>query len=315
MGHSEATEKVFFTDKVPGIVAFSPKLRHVLAVRYSNFDRTPLRRDYFSPGFIFLLGNWARTQTRVQIDLLRQTVFTTILAVLAFIHLILFIFNPTLKENLLYSISTLGGVGVWVANTQWNYSVSARYIGFLDAAAQVFAEVAILFGLLLVYSFQNRKLPKRVRLYLVIGTGFAIWGSLEWNTIYQLAQNIFIVAMLLEMVWGIIRTARNEMVGGVILMFGFSALAASFIYSTLGGYGLLPQSFPTVDNSFIYGFVSLGIAMSIFLSRRFARTRRDLEMKLVEVKQLSEQTIAQERQARELEVERRLLAVDNERKT
>ena len=55
--------------------------------------------------------------------------------------------------------------------------------------------------------------------------------------------------------------------------------------------------------------------MSVFLSRRFALTNRDLEVQLGQVRELSEQTLAREREAREKEIERRLLTADNERKT
>lgn len=315
VGHSAATEKVVFADRVPRVITFSPTYRHVLAVRYSNFERAPLRRESFIPGFEIVLGNLGYAQSAYQANLVIQTLFTTILAVLAFIHFLLFLFNPSLRENLFYSVSTLGGIGVWIVNTRWAYSVSERYIGILDSLAQVFAAIAILFGVLLVYSFQSAKLPKRVRFYLLFGTLLGIWGALETNEFYRTIQNVFVIMMLLEMVWGTIRATRHEVSGRMMLIAGFSALAASVIYGTLGDYGLLPQSFPTVSNSFIYGFVALGVAMSVFLSLRFARTRRDLELRLAEVKSLSEQALAQERQARESEIERRLLAADNDRKT
>ncbi len=315
VGQSAATEGVLYADRAPAVMICSPARRHVLAVRYSNFDRAPLRREYFFPGFEMVLGSWGYAQNAVRSDVVLQTLFATILAVLAFIHFLLFLFNPGLRENLYYSISTLGGMGVWIVNTQWAYSVSERYIGILDSLAQLFAAMAILFGVLLVYSFQGGRLPKRIRFYLLFGTLLAIWGAFDSNAFYRNLQNIFVVAMLLEMVWGTIRATRHEVSGMMILIAGFSALAASVIYSTVGGYGLLPQSFPAVSNSFIYGFVALGIAMSVFLSLRFARTRRDLELRLVEVKGLSEQALAQERRARESEIERRLLIADNERKT
>jgi serine phosphatase RsbU (regulator of sigma subunit) len=56
-------------------------------------------------------------------------------------------------------------------------------------------------------------------------------------------------------------------------------------------------------------------SMSIYLSRDFAKTNRQVEQKLREVKHLSERSLAQERINREKEVERKLLAAENERKS
>ncbi len=315
IGHSANDEKTSFPDQNPKIITFTPKAQHVLAVRYSNFSRAPMQRDSFFRGFQIALSNWPLTLSSVQTDDARQIVFTTILAVLVLIHLLLFIYNPKFRENLYYSISTLGGVGVWIANGGWTYSISERHIGMLDMVAQVSSIVAILFGLLLVYSFSEHRLPKRIWAYVSLGIGLAVWGGVQPGLLYFRIRDVFTVVMFLEMVWGIIRVPRREKIGGMILIVGFSVLAFTVIYGMLPGYGLLPPSFPLTRDPFIYGLMALGVAMSVFLSLRFARTNRELELKVVEVSQLSEQTLSQERQARDSEIERRLLAADNERKT
>lgn len=63
------------------------------------------------------------------------------------------------------------------------------------------------------------------------------------------------------------------------------------------------------------GLLALIIAMSISLSYDFAKTNKVLEEQLIQVKQLSDLTIEQERKAKEKEIEKRLLEADNERKT
>lgn len=56
-------------------------------------------------------------------------------------------------------------------------------------------------------------------------------------------------------------------------------------------------------------------AMSIYLSRDIAKTQKRLEHKLIEVKHLSERSLEQERINKKKELERKLLAVENERKS
>lgn len=315
VGLDARDERISFPDQNPEVISFGSPGDHVLAVRYSNMSATPMQRSFMFPGFQIAFSNWSETSAAMKENLSRRAVFTTILAVLALIHLLLFIFNPRFKENLFYSISTLGGVGVWVANGKWIYSISERYIARLDAFAQVSSVVAIVFGLLLVYSFAAGKMPRRIYAYMGLGVVFIVWGLVELGSVFFYLRDVFTIVMFLEMVWGIVRIPQRERVGRTILIAGFSVLAFTVFYGMLPSYGLLQPSFPLTQEPYIYGLVALGVAMSVFLSMRFARTHRELELRLAEVSRLSEQTIAQERSAHEAELERRLLAADNQRKT
>ena len=64
-----------------------------------------------------------------------------------------------------------------------------------------------------------------------------------------------------------------------------------------------------------YGVACLLLSASLFIAFVFSRIARTLEERLVQVEELSRRTLAQELQAKEREVERLLLEVDNRRKT
>jgi serine phosphatase RsbU (regulator of sigma subunit) len=66
---------------------------------------------------------------------------------------------------------------------------------------------------------------------------------------------------------------------------------------------------------YIYGVLFLSICFSIDLSLDFARTNKNLEYQLNQVKELSERTLKQERRAKEEEISRKILEADNKRKT
>lgn len=91
-------------------------------------------------------------------------------------------------------------------------------------------------------------------------------------------------------------------------------LALTVLYEVLKGNNLIGP-IAGLSDTYIYGALALGIAMSVFLSRRFAKTNEELEVQLEQVRDLSERTMVHERQAREAEIERRLLEADNSRKT
>ncbi len=71
---------------------------------------------------------------------------------------------------------------------------------------------------------------------------------------------------------------------------------------------------PDVFSPYLWGGLALLVASSIYLARTYATTRRELELRLVEVQELSSQALAQEQAAREEEVKRRLLEAENERR-
>ncbi|MFQ5606165.1 MAG: PP2C family protein-serine/threonine phosphatase, partial [bacterium] len=57
------------------------------------------------------------------------------------------------------------------------------------------------------------------------------------------------------------------------------------------------------ENPYALGSIGFIIAMSVYLSRDFARTNKNLEIQLVQVKELSEKAIRQERERAQLEAE------------
>ena len=58
---------------------------------------------------------------------------------------------------------------------------------------------------------------------------------------------------------------------------------------------------------FYWGFLAVALSMSVSLARNFARTNRNLQTRLIEVQELSEKTLSQERRLRDEEVRRQLL--------
>ncbi len=66
---------------------------------------------------------------------------------------------------------------------------------------------------------------------------------------------------------------------------------------------------------YVYGLVFLAITVSINLAKKMSDTHMDLEKQLVQVKELSQKAIEQERRVKEEELSRKLLEADNQRKT
>ena len=301
----------------PGILVFGSGRRHVIAVRYTTTVEQILpysKIPAFFEGIQPWLENVASSVAGARTASVREWVFVTILVALSLLHLILFGFYPRLRENLYYALSTIGVAGVWYANNESVYPVEESRAFLMNAASQVFESVALIFGVILVYSFTRTKLPRHVLFYIFAAALLAMWGSVSPGPLYKNFNDALVVIVFAEMVWRVFRANGMDRKGGLILMAGFLVFAATVIWGVLSGYGITPQITPRNDE-FIYGAVVLGIAMSAFLSRRFALTSRELEVQLGQVRTLSEKSLAHERESLKAEMDRRLLTADNERKT
>ena len=114
-----------------------------------------------------------------------------------------------------------------------------------------------------------------------------------------------------------IRSARRKdpWGWGWIIGAGFIVAMIFIAYQILIITGVIQQPLFGLRNVFVYGIVFLAITVSINLSKKVSDTNKDLEKQLVQVKELSNKTIEQERKAKEEELSRKLLKADNDRKT
>jgi signal transduction histidine kinase len=113
-------------------------------------------------------------------------------------------------------------------------------------------------------------------------------------------MNLLFYAILIECVRVSILAVRRKQKGAFILAVGalgfiinWSAFDIAFIFDAP-----LPSFYYTF--TFSFGILSLPIATSVFLALEFAFTNRSLEAKVIEVQQLSDKTIAQEKEKQQI---------------
>jgi serine phosphatase RsbU (regulator of sigma subunit) len=114
------------------------------------------------------------------------------------------------------------------------------------------------------------------------------------------------------------KAARPHPGNWVVAAGGFAILLAALVQTLINiapAIGVTIPGVPGDADIYSYGMLGLFLAISIYLSWRYASAQRDLEARLREVEALSARTLEQERDAREREVGRRLLEADNARKT
>jgi len=294
-----------------------PQYDQLIAVRYANYDWKHIINEGYYPGFLIHLGdvNTAlREAADVREDAVRQTVFVLIPLTLFFLHFFLYGFYRKQRQNLYYAICMLGFAGITYFNYERNVIVDVNTIVLLTKLGSFSVAVAIFFGLLTNYESIYVKLPRRawgffgvfclISLVAITGIFATYSGTLNY---------VFFALTFLDIVYGSFTKKSKNLHGGWLIFAGFSLLAAFVFLQILIDYSVV-NNVLGFNQLYVYGMMGLAVSMSIFLSYNFSRVNRDLETQLDNVKALSEKAIEQERVAHKLDLERKVMEVENDRK-
>jgi serine phosphatase RsbU (regulator of sigma subunit) len=325
VGQSKEDEKTLI-DRNTKYIVFTDQEDHLLAIRHSNFStdyHNQLGIDAGFSCFIWLdLNSYIAHSTEgIRTATIYQILFTTIPIVLAFLHLFLFIFYPRSIENLYFAICMFCWAIIVFEDFYSPLTTNIQQLLLLESISVLAIIPALVFGLLTTYRSVYKELPKYYKYFIIVGFVSAIsiilplWGLFTSGIKY--AGIIFngyigIAAFEIFRIYLIkgLKREKERWITGV----GFIILMMAIIYQILIGLGYV-EPLGGIRVVYVYGILVLSITVSIDLSRSYAKTNRDLENQLVQVQNLSQKTIEQERQAKEEEITRKVLEVDNARKT
>ncbi|NIW79526.1 MAG: SpoIIE family protein phosphatase, partial [Calditrichae bacterium] len=229
-----------------------------------------------------------------------QMIFTSIPITLAVLHMLLFAFFPGYRENFFYSICMVGFAALSFSNFQIPFSTNVDEIVLHNKIVFSAINIAFLFGLLTAYIRGYQKLPGHSLIFILISTIFVIWMWVSFNPALFNYFYIYLGIAGLELLRVLFRPNFRTKKGEWIFGIGFIGLLLAVAYQVLIEMDIL-ESIGGNDIVYVYGILILSVAVSINLARDFAKTH--------------EQLIEREREAREHEIERRMLEAENERKT
>jgi len=295
-------------------IALEPGREHVLAVRYSNARGNSIMNG--TRGFGLNLRSvesaaaayhrWARHVIQAPMA------FAGAFAALALLHLLLFGFRPAAREHLffaLFAAATVAGLMLEIAILQATDLVERLLLFRVNLAISV---VAVLVGLVLVHLLFGRR-PAWTTWLIAGGGAAAVAWVCSWQAFENFAplEGYFVLAFLEMLRVSVTALLRREpdawMVAGA-----FTLLSAVTIV-----VGLSRMVGRPIESSLIgtASMVLVALAFSVFISRRAARTARELERRLAEVRELSARALEQERRAVREEGERRLLEAESRRRS
>ena len=293
---------------VPIGVIFDTGGVHTIAVRYANSraEKDVVSGASNAPGFDIMIGPLSEN---IKAKYVNSNIVTgifvfyfTFFLALSLLHFVIWLYYRANRSNLYYSIfaASFGIIFLTLMATQNVTSPDIEIVAGRtnDILSCVYAPALIA----MMYSIFYGRLIKifwlLVAIYAVELFLFMINAQTQWLTLGTFL--IFSVESLRVIIAAIYNKREGAWIIGsgvlvtVVFLVTFVLLSitgqSQFVYKS-GGYLVA-----LLGIVFMYMTLSIPIHISIYLARDFARTSKNLEKKLVEVAQLSEQTVRQEKE-------------------
>jgi serine phosphatase RsbU (regulator of sigma subunit) len=306
---------VTYSSKKPVPIVFSDNEIQTIAVRFINPEYAMTGRLMGYNGFRFLLGDWQTHQDRAYSFVSEWSssnmFYIGLLLAFAVIHFLLFAFYTPERRNLYFSVfvALLAALTYFYFRMELNEHTidTLLFYRFL-----IVTEILVLtFAVRFTHSIDKNFTPFYSDALVLVGMFISVllWffpDRLVW--LRELTVLVFVV----EIVRSVAVMLYKERGGVWVLGTGVLFFVGALVYGVMINFDIVAGDSHLVNMA---GSGGLVLSMSIFLSRNFALTQKNLESKLKEVQVLSQKTLEQERVSKEREIERRLLEAENNRKT
>jgi signal transduction histidine kinase len=301
VGTSRADEKTYIQRR-PRSILFGRAGDHLIAVRYSNFSSDAFfAQKKLRAGFLMNLGDLNEAIDKsgkdAESDLKHLFLFVGLPLFLGVLHLLLFLLYPRARENLYYSffvfcfaVNPLRRFGDSVLFT---HPESVLYLNLLVGIGPL----VLVAALRLSYAFLYEHLPKQFWIFLALGL-FVSSDHWQWISLPRVVPPpLYVVVTSVEILRVICLAFLRKKEGMRIIGVGFLGLLGSLCYAVLLAFKVINPIWNGLseNDAMRYGMLCLVFSMSVYLAYKIARTSQSLEQQLVQVQELSEKTLEQER--------------------
>jgi len=290
---------------IPKVLTFDGKKRHVIAVRYSITSVEKFHKAGLASGFYLRLGNMnqmAEGRIRYEKPLIGyQMVFTTLALAIGLLHLILFAFFPRLRQNLFFAFFLFSSAATIFFNYQSFLSINIGQSLFFMRMEYIAWPLFYMFKLRFIYSLFYKNLPKQfwiISLAALSLSVLAIYKPVESIALFEIVFWVIVVEISRVIISALIKKREGTWIIGL----AFLVYLVFVTFDSLMDMGITVP-FQEMRNPYAYGIFAFFIAMSVYLSRDFARTNKKLAEQEIEQKLLEAENA---RQSKELEEARQL---------
>jgi signal transduction histidine kinase len=313
VGTSKNIEKLHIVNLAkPLLVSFSEGSEHVFAIRYSNFHAEDFQRVNDTPGFWFQLGELNRTIEYTANDLAGHVghvlFFAGIPLAFALLHIMIFLFYPGIRSNLYYALFAGSTALIYLFEVSTHFSNSSQWFFFNRTLWSLNVLAVSVLTMRFIYSLFYQKLPRQFWVFL--GVGFAL-GIFVWIlpiTFFYLFGLVSLAEFLRVIFFAILRKKDFAWIIGI----GSMVFILTIAYELLEELHLFDDPFRFLEDIGNVGVLGIVFSMSVYLAKTISLTNRDLQKQLIQVRELSERTLEQERLAKEQEIKQKLLEAEVE---
>lgn len=230
-------------------------------------------------------------------DLVQQIFFTTVAVSFGILHLMLYFYNRKLTSNLYFSIFLFLYAVTIFFDFQADIAGHEQYL-FNIRMHRLFMPYTPLFSLLFLYHAFEIERPNYFWVLAALLAGTGLLGVIEPNRFFLFVQ-IPLILVIAEALYILYRGVKKRVHDAWIITAGFILLFLFTSYDLLMDLGAI-SSFNGINNGYPFGFVALILCSSIYLARDFAHTNNLI--------------LQREREAREMEIEKKVLEAEDQRK-
>lgn len=315
----KAHTEYYDPQEVPVVFTLTHAGRHVIAIRYANFDVQKNAKVYGSnfAGLRAKLGAYNSIITQRHNNfVITSFLFTLLLGAfiaLSLTHLLLFFYNRREKSNLYYSFFCFS-LAILFFITWSNYAVpypSWQLVQHYTLAIS-FSGLCIALSGFINDLFSKKKI--RFIIVCVASIVVPLLSFVDEGNITELGYFFLFVAVSLEAiiltVVAIYRKVKGaRIIGAGILLFALFIFLTS-VYASVNAvqHNDINLNGTWLALVLIIAILSIPVSMSLYLAWKFATINKELKNNLEQVKTLSEQTIRQEQEKKHmLETQNELL--------
>lgn len=287
--------------------------KHLIAVRFSNWhaDRYFTRANN-NTGFHLWFGEETVVSllATYRIKILAKYLYFFTGAALAFalLHLLLYLYYPAERGNLYYALHTFGIAMVTYVGFSTNFVDDPTRFFVYFTLFKLAALLMIVYALRFAYAVFYDRTPMIFRIFVI--TAILLGITAPFNSL--LVIYVFVLASFVEMLRAVFISVHRRRTGARVVALGLFAMVATVSLQIFSSLRLINPIFEQ-QNIYLYGMMTFLVSMSIILARNSARTKNILRTQVVQVRELSNRALEQERFAKEQEVEKLRLEAENER--
>ncbi len=246
-----------------------------------------------------LISSYLEGNINVYFDFARTGLFL----ILSVLHLALFFFNPSQKANLYFfiyaSFNCLSSFFTGIVYRHAEFAASKTL--FLIFSAITFW-LSMLFFLTAVYKTFNY--PRKPVYWLSVLAFFlsVVFLFTNYHNGFSFSLYVFVNLVFLDSLRITIPEVRKKKRGAKLVVSGILGFLFFYLLFNLFAYGYIPAgpNWLLGHLAFNISFLSLPVAISVYLALESSFSSRLLKEKLKEVEQLSRQTLEQEREKQQI---------------